>query len=239
LIQSLGAGTISQVYLGQRLGLLPFLATIKLSSVTSAADRYAREAQVLRELRGLDAGAAEIFLPLVLAHGVVQDHQSKHGLVLRHPSGFWGSLAALNESFPEGLDPRHAVWIWRRLLAVLAFIHRHGWRHGDVRPEHALVHPGDHGVRLIGWASAEKGVDARDQATDLVRSACVVLVLLCGEKEADAVPDHVPVELAQLVTLTSQDEAFCRAQRAEGLDGLLRAAARSAFGPPTFVPLIV
>ena len=239
-MQQLGTGEISQVYLAQRLGTMPYLATVKISSAPDAATRYAREAQVLRELQSAEADSASAYclqhLPVVLAQGVVQGDGSRHALVLRHPNGFWGSLAALNQRYPSGLDPRHAVWIWRRLLDLLLYLHAQGWSHGDIRPEHALVHPADHGVRVIGWASARRDANAKDQARDLQRSARVVLVLLSG---GSSLPGAVPKELAQLVTQASDDEDFCRQQGASRLDALLRATARNVFGPPTFVNLAV
>lgn len=240
LVQSLGHGEISEVYLAQRIGALPFQATLKLSSAAAAASLYAREAEVLRELQS-DSSAGAYFsqrLPEVVAEGMVEGNHGQHALVFRHPSGYWGSLAALNERYAKGLDARHAVWIWRRMLEVLGVLHSHGWAHGDVRPEHALVHPGDHGVRLIGWAAARKGVSADTQAGDLSRSARVILVLLTGTSD-QGLPSHVPAELARLVTQASQNVGFCRHHGAEGLDGLLRAAALSAFGPPSFVPLAI
>jgi len=244
LMDLVGSGEISQVYVAQRIGTLPFLATIKLSSAPAAAARYAREAQVLRELQALQSdGAGAYFsqrLPEVVAEGAVEgSNNAQRALVLRHPSGCWGSLAALNERFAQGLDPRHAVWIWRRILEVLGFVHTQGWSHGDVRPEHALVHPQDHGVLLIGWASAQNGASAQDQATDLLRSARVVLVLLSGASAAGAIPSHVPTGLAQLLKRAGQDNEFCRSQGAQGLDALLRAEANTAFGPPAFVPLTI
>jgi serine/threonine protein kinase len=243
LMQQLGSGEISQVYLAQRLGPMPFLATVKLSSAPTAAAHYAREAQVLRELQSAEAGSASAYclqhLPVVVAQGMLQGDGTRHALIMRHPNGFWGSLAALNQRYPNGLDPRHAVWIWRRLLDVLQYIHAQGWSHGDIRPEHGLVHPGNHGVRVIGWASAKKGASARDQAQDLQHSARVALVLLSGGGERGSLSGLVPHELAQLVTQASQDADFCQQQGAAGLDALLRAAARTAFGPPSFVHLTV
>ena len=243
LMQMLGVGEISQVYLARRIDSLPFLATIKFSSAVTAAAFYLREAQVLRELQALDGdGLGAYFsrlLPEVISQGVVDGNDGRQALVLRHPSGFWGSLAALNELFPSGLDPRHAIWIWRRMLEVLNFIHRHGWSHGNLRPEHALVHSQDHGVRLIGWSSAIKGAAENDKAADLSRSARVVQVLLCGTSGSGNLPGDVPAGLAQLVTRTAVDEDFCRSQGAEGLDVLLRAEAKAAFGPPSFVPLTI
>ena len=243
LIQHLGTGAISQVYSAVRTGPQPFLATIKLSSVPAASTYYGREADALRALQAADAGSGGAYftqhLPEIFADGVVEGNAGQYALILRHPTGFWGSLEALNERYPEGLDPRHAVWIWRRMLAALGFAHRQGWAHGDIRPEHALVHPQDHGVRLIGWASAKHVATPREIGADLLRSARVVLVVLKGMEGTSPYLGHVPTELAELLTHASQDEDFCSKHGAEGLDTLLRTAARVAFGPPAFVPLPV
>jgi serine/threonine protein kinase len=230
LLELLGTGKISEVYLARRIGAMPFLATIKLSSAPAAVARYAREAEVLRELHAISS-----LLPEVVAQGPVDGDSSRHALVFPHPNGYWGSLADLNERFPPGIDPRHAVWIWRRMLDILRFVHAQDWSHGDVRPEHALVHPEDHAVRLISWGSAQKG--AHNHAMDLLRCARTVVVLVTGASGSESVPNAVPPALAKLLTRASQDEAFCRTQGAQGLDDLLRAAAHEAFGPPSFVPL--
>lgn len=243
LIERLGMGEISQVYLASRVASLRFLVTIKISSAPSAAALYAREAEVAQALQRLDdAGAGVYFsrlLPEAVGHGAVEGNPGKQALVLRHPRGFWGSLAALSERFASGIDPRHAVWIWRRMLEVLNFVHHHGWSHGDVRPEHALVHPQNHGVRLIGWAAARSGAGATDKAADLWRSARVVQALLCGARGSGVLPERVPTGLAHLVTKAAEDKDFCRSQGAAGLDALLQAEARAAFGPPSFVPLTI
>ena len=223
--------------------MLPFLATIKFSSSASAAAGYAQEAAALRELHAAQSGGASAYashhLPEIIAHGPADGAGAQCALVLRHPVGFWGSLAALSGRFPQGIDPRHAVWVWRRMLDVLHFVHAQGWAHGDVRPEHALVHPQDHGVRLIGWASARKDAGEKERAADLLRCARVVMVLLGGSNGAGAIPQSVPAGLAELVTRASEDADFCKMQRAQGLDALLRSAAQASFGTPAFVPLIV
>jgi len=229
------------VYLAQRIDSMPFLAVIKLSAAGNAAAMHAREAMVLRELQGLAGDEADSYfaqlLPEVVAIGAVAGDEPRHALVLKAPNGYWGSLADLNARFPQGLDPRHAVWIWRRVLGMMAFVHSRGWVHGDVRPEHVLVHPGDHVARLIGWASARQ--DASDSAptADLMRSARIIQILLGGSSEAGSGMNQVPVELSSLVKQAADDAAFCQQQGALGLDAALRSAARAAFGPPTFVPL--
>jgi serine/threonine protein kinase len=243
LMQTLGVGEISHVYLARRIDSLPLLVTLKLSSSSTAGELYAREAQVAQELQHLDSDGTGPYysrlLPEVVAQGAVTGSHGQQALVLRHPTGYWGSLASLNERFTSGVDPRHAVWIWRRMLGVLNFIHHHGWCHGDIRPEHALLHPQDHGVRLIDWSAARKDARETDQVADLCRSARTVQVILCGANGSAALPAQVPTGLAQLVTNASQDQDFCRSQGAEGLDRLLQAEAKAAFGPPSFVPLVI
>src|SRR5262249_891785 len=52
------------------------------------------------------------------------------------------------------LDFRDVVWMVKRLLVVLGFVHRRGFVHGAVLPPHLLVHPVDHGARLVDWCYA-------------------------------------------------------------------------------------
>jgi RIO-like serine/threonine protein kinase len=240
-MERLGVGEVSEVYLAQRVGPMPFLVVIKISAVGNAAAVHAREATVLRELQDLAGDGADSYfaqlLSEVVAIGAVADDAPRHALVLKAPNGYWGSLADLNARFPQGLDPRHAVWIWRRVLGMLAFIHSRGWVHGDVRPEHVLVHPGDHGARLIGWAAARRDASEKAQATDLMRSARIIQILLGGASEVGGGLNQVPVELSSLVKQAADDATFCQQHGASGLDTALRASARAAFGPPVFVPL--
>lgn len=241
LLERLGAGEVSEVHLAQRIGPMPFLAVIKLSSAGSAATIHAREATVLRELQDLAGNGADAYfaqlLPEVVAIGAVAGDLPRHALVLKAPNGYWGSLADLNARFPQGLDPRHAVWVWRRVLGMLAFVHSRGWVHGDVRPEHVLVHPGDHGARLIGWASAQKNASDAAHVADLMRSARIIQIMLGGASESGDGINQVPAELSLLVKQAAEDTAFCQQHGALGLDATLRSAARAAFGPPTFIPL--
>jgi hypothetical protein len=67
------------------------------------------------------------------------------------------TLATLRDAFPQGLDPRDAAWIWRRLLVALGHAHRTGVRHGAVLPEHILVHLDEHGLVLTDWCYATTG----------------------------------------------------------------------------------
>ena len=70
--------------------------------------------------------------------------------VLARQRGFV-SLAAVAHAYPDGVDPRDAAWMWRRLLVGLGWAHRAGIVHGAVLPEHVLIHPAQHGLVLIDW----------------------------------------------------------------------------------------
>jgi hypothetical protein len=52
-------------------------------------------------------------------------------------------------------------------------------------------------------------------------------------------PAAVPQGFADLLRNTWGDVAFCLKHGADGLDQLLQSEARKAFGPPSFVPLIL
>ena len=62
------------------------------------------------------------------------------------------------------VDARSAVWIFKRLLAVLSWAHHFGWVHGAILPPHVLFYPDNdggaardarkHTVRLIDWCYA-------------------------------------------------------------------------------------
>lgn len=73
--------------------------------------------------------------------------------VLGSPAGLY-SLAEVRRAHPDGLDPRDAAWMWRRLLVGLGFAHRAGLVHGAVLPEHVLIEPDQHGVVIVDWCYA-------------------------------------------------------------------------------------
>lgn len=63
----------------------------------------------------------------------------------------WYSLAEIRDRFPNGVNPKDAAWMWRRLLMALGFAHRQGIIHGAPVPENILIHPEKHGLTLIDW----------------------------------------------------------------------------------------
>ncbi len=195
-----------------------------------------REAAALAAIRALDVPGAAHFrqrLPEPLGIGRVND--SREALGLRLPPGYAGTLRDVWQASPGGIDPRHGVWIWRRLLEVLIFLHRAGWAHGRMAPEHALVHPADHGVTPIGWSDASRLPAAR--TADLQRSAWTVRTLLHGAAlGAPGTGPVTPEPFARLLRDCSEDAATAHRLGAVGLEAALTEASTAAFGPPRFVP---
>lgn len=237
LLQPLGRGEHCEVWLAERGGAMRERATLKLA--LSPTPSLAREADVLRALQALDGTGSAYYsqrLPEVIQFGTATGRgDPAEALALRHPIGHWGSLADVLAHRPLGLeDPRHIAWLWRRALEVLGYVHDAGWTHGDLQPAHWLLHPGDHGVRLIGWGRGQRG---GDPAVDLMQTAWTLRHALAPAEDAPPkLPDRVPTALRDLLAQASTDAEACRRWGAAGLHAAVGDAARAAFGPPTFVP---
>lgn len=232
VLAPLGQGEHSEVLLAERLGAVPERVTIKLARDAAGDAVLAREAAVLQALQALSVPGAAYFtrrLPQPLGLGVAQGlgDGERQALVLRHPTGFWGSLQEVQQANPQGIDARHAVWLWRRMLEVLAFVHGAGWTHRALTPAHALVHPRDHGVLLIGWSQARQDVSGGAIGRDLMASAHSVRALLSD--------GAAPAPIAALLRECSDDAVACERLGAQGIEQALSAASREAFGSPRFV----
>ncbi|MBI1753565.1 MAG: protein kinase family protein [Acidobacteria bacterium] len=250
ILGSLGRGAHSDVYLGQRLGPGGERVTVKLARPGHESGRLAQEASVLRSLMEADPTGgvlASQHLPQVEGVGSSEGPfgLGQELLLLRHPTGFWGTLSDVLHLNPRGIDPKHAIWMWRRMLGALGFVHDRNWVHTDLAPEHLLVHPQDHGIRIIGWGHAQVRVEAPkdllSQPTvtrDLAQSAWSTRAVLSGMADASSIPSRVPDPLADLLHRCCEDLAWCATQTAQSLDHLLKEASRQAYGPPTFIPFI-
>lgn len=264
LLGRLGRGDSSDVFLARRDARLTALVVLKVVRVLSDADLVAREYEVLEALHRGDAQGAEHFsrlLPQPVVQGAVKDSEggSRAAAVYRWHSGFQHSLPHVRQVYSGGVDPRAAVWMWKRLLEVLGFVHRSGYIHGAVLPPHVLVHPRDHGVKLVGWCNAVrfdaesalpstsashrdfypdavwKG-DVPTPATDLVMGARTIAWVLGGDPASGATPTSVPPTLAGLLRRLCDADYRESTGDAWRVKELVDAAARESFGPPRFIP---
>lgn len=241
LLKPLGVGENAEVFLAERIGPLPERLTLKLAHAATPPETLASEAATLNALQQSAAPGAAYYsqrLPQVIGCGRTEraGGYDREALLLRHPAGYWGSLAEVLHYQPGGIDVRHAVWIWRRVLDLLSFVHASGFTHGDLAAEHWLVQPRDHGIHLVGWARAKPDAGPEAIARDLMQAAWTVRSLLCGGEQLPAIASGIPRPLADLLRQGSEDADWCARVGAAGMDRALQAAAREAFGPPAFIP---
>jgi hypothetical protein len=131
-------------------------ALLKLPRRPADNDLLDAEAQALAQLvrvgdprhRAYAPRLVESFAHLDPATGV-----RRTANVLERQRGFV-SLDEVARAFPDGVDPRDAAWMWRRLLVALGYAHGAGLVHGAVVGEHILIHPGEHGLVLVDWCYA-------------------------------------------------------------------------------------
>lgn len=131
---------------------------VKIGRAPADNDLLTAEASNLRKIReAIDAkdtrGEYLPFFPeLIDSFRVKLDHGIAVANVLKTPSGLY-SLRQVHEQ-KDDLDPRDFIWMYRRLLKVLGFLHHKvGLVHGAVNIDHVLIHP-DHGLTLVDWCYA-------------------------------------------------------------------------------------
>lgn len=260
----LGHGEATDVFAGERFRTAPERVIVKVLRDDANLDHLAREARVLTALQGSEARGAEHFATRLLApvhQGVLEGPSfgGRTALVHRARSGFSHDLDAIAEVHGRGIDPRHAVWIWRRTLETLAFVHASGFGHGAVLPQHLVVHLRDHGVLLVGFGVAGRlgeplvatsthharlypasvGEGTRlSRELDLMMAARSIAYLLAGDavEDGDALA-HVPAALTAILTPYVTGSSKRPTDDANDLHRLVGEAARRAFGPPKFVDL--
>ena len=128
-------------------------ALLKLPRLPSDNDLTAAEASALRTLERDGEARHRAYAPRLIESFTHEDPATRvrrPANVLARQRGFV-SLAQVARAYPQGVDPRDAAWMWRRLLVGLGWAHRAGIVHGAVLPEHVLIHPGEHGLVLIDW----------------------------------------------------------------------------------------
>ena len=126
---------------------------LKILREREAESLFDREWEVLVKLRQSESPGANLFTTLVpqpVVRGLIEHgpFQERRAMAFQWATGFEETLEAVRRAYPQGIDPRIAIWMWRRILELLTFLHRSGFAHGAVLPPHILVQNGEHGIRL-------------------------------------------------------------------------------------------
>lgn len=217
-------------------------AVLKVARGASNADSasspdFLGEWRVLEQLRQAPGGGAlgeRLLRPIsegTLGPGIRADQAA---LLYGFAPGYLHTLLDVRRAFAEGVRPEIAVWVWRRVLELLAFLHRHHVAHGAVTPAHVMVEEGEHGARLVGYGHARTPSAESEYGEDLRMSAGSVAFILGGSAETGLVPSRVPEALARRIEEVGSGRFLGDAW---GLRESLGDLARSLFGPPSFHPI--
>ncbi|MBP9111314.1 MAG: hypothetical protein KBF88_00830 [Polyangiaceae bacterium] len=248
----LGVGESSDVFLATRCTSFPERVVIKVLRNKVDQDLFQRSYYLVKELSTNGGKGSEHFsrmIPIPVHEGpIVGNHfpvGSKAQVFLYRP-GFTHTLEALAPMLRAG-DPRHAIWMARRILEVLGWVHAGGVVHGAILPSNIVIHPRDHGALLVGFGAAGlRGANetarsmraptlypgevgsALDPMFDLRMTARMMLSLF---SHAD-IPARIRTYFEEVGTTKNLRDA------AE-MHRTLGELAKEAFGPPTFVPFVV
>jgi hypothetical protein len=232
VLGTLARGERADLSLAERARRLTERVVLKVFRSATDADAAAREWEALSALSASEARGAAHFsmrLPAPIARGTtrVPGGPERPCVVTRALPGFRWNLEDVRKAFPGGLDARHAVWMWRRLLELLGWVHESGWVHGAVVPQHVVLNEREHGATLVSWSHAARKANGTGAMEDIVMAARAIDSLL-GPTEPVPAPLRSLLEEC-LAGAAGTEDAWVLKERVAD-------AAAQAFGPPMFVP---
>ena len=155
----LATGESSHVYLARWVVRLGETVLIKVATSPAGREQLRKEQRALSQLWKSDAQGAEYYvqrIPPPVAHGPVHILKDEYwASVMQYRAGFHTSLTQAVADNDGALSGRILVWVAKRTLETLAFIHRSGFVHGAITPDHIVLHPKEHGCLLIGFSEAQ------------------------------------------------------------------------------------
>jgi hypothetical protein len=259
-------GEIADVHAAQRARWPTELALLKVLRNHQDAELFENEWAALQKLQSSPApGAVEFsrLIPQPVMQGVATAglFSGQHLQIYRWESGFYHTFSAVRQVYPQGVPARASIWIWRRILEVLVFIHASGMVHGAVLPPHLLVQENEHGVRLVGYSRAggvgntmrgkphgfetfyPDHAQVRPTLTpqlDLVMSARCMVAILGGNPATASLPASVPAPLAKAIQRVAlAGPAATVSENAWSIRQELGKIANEVFGVPEFCPIIM
>ena len=232
---------------------------LKVARSSHNNDLLRTEALALRRLhRSLDGHPVRAHFPTLVEHFLLRDAAGKerHVNVLRAET-VYVSLEDVLRTYPHGLDPADAAWIFNRMLVAVGVTHGLGLVHGAVLPAHVLIRPADHNGMLIDWcysvpvgealkamsppyaADYPPEVQARQPATpatDIYRAARCMVRLLAGG-DAPEPPPRVPRPIDALLRACLLRSPRRRPDDAWQVFDDFQEILERLYGPRTFRPL--
>ena len=251
-------GELSNVYQAVDENNQPRL--VKVALARSVNDLLKAEAHTLQYLaKKLHDASVSNFIPALQESFQVSVDNAihLHVNVFDYATTF-RSLTEVMAEYPNGVNSRHFVWIYKRLLSLLGAVHDAHCIHGAVLPTHVLVEPATHAILLVDWCFAVKPdhaacamsnayrswyppeVIARKKltpATDLYMAARCMTYALGGDN--GDIPRHVPERFRRVLAPCLLGNPAYRSQDAWELYNELDVAARVVYGNAQYEPLVM
>ena len=259
-------GDIADVYTGQRARWPTELVIVKLLRDLKDTVLFDNEWDALQALHHSNAPGADTFTtlipqPIIRGNITTGSYAGSRASIFRWASGFHHTFDEVFQAYPQGIPPRASIWIWRRILEVLSFLHNSGMAHGAVLPSHLLVQENEHGVRLVDYSSAGRFGEklqvisqrsesfypqlTRSQLTltaqlDITMSARCVTAILGGNPKTGSLPASVPTRLADIIRRVALTKPMSSTREdAWTIREELGKIANEVFGAPQFVPIVM
>lgn len=156
LTQQVASGDLSEVYVGYVGSNMLHQQLFKIVRDGADNDLLETEAKVLRKLFPPNAKEEKFrrFLPRLLDSFVIigPGYQRRVNVLSWFPEH--RGLDEVMRVFPDGIDFRDMVWMFKRVLHGVGYAHENKVIHGALLPPHILIHPVDHGAKIIAWSAA-------------------------------------------------------------------------------------
>ncbi|NNJ13116.1 molecular chaperone DnaJ [Chloroflexales bacterium ZM16-3] len=232
------------------------LALLKVARSPRSSDLLQAEARALRRIdKDLAGQPVRAHFPTFIESFTLRDTtgSQRHVNVLR-PEHDTYTLAEVLQTYPRGIHPADAAWMFNRTLAALGTAHGMGLVHGAVLPEHVLIRPSDHNGILLDWCYSGSigepikaisrtyaddyppevaAKQAATSATDLYMAARLMVRLLGG---GDEPPDSTPKPIHALLRACLIPAPARRHSDAWQVLDDFHTILGELYGPPTFRP---
>lgn len=127
-----------------------------LCFVSDDRDLMKNDEEFTKTIRGNSFGITDFFPDLHSSFSIKQA-----GSPIRYCNAYYVindlySAAQIKAKYPNGLEDRHLVWMFKRLLSALAVAHNNGIVYGGSTPDNIYFHAKNHGIVLFNWTTAVK-----------------------------------------------------------------------------------
>jgi hypothetical protein len=244
-----------RVYAAFRGASFPELVVVKSARTPLVAERDERAYRVLAALAESTAQGSDTFrawAPQLVARGTLRIHgEETSALVTRWRSGFIHTLTDVVAAHADGsIDGKTGVWMWKRALQFMGWVHASGYVHGAPHADHYLIHPRDHGGVWVGWShAAPQGKDVEPAADALYTGAlraqpegdCISIArmmfrALGGNTTTGRLPDTLPEAYRDLIYRCAEPGQVA-ANSAWAELAAVEKMALKCYGPPAWHPL--